>query len=267
VRLTLLDVGQGQAVLLEGPDGARVLLDGGGLWPGFDVGAAVTGPALAWNRPPRLDGVLLSHPDSDHWRGLEYVLRRFSVGWFASNGDRPRGEDGERYDEALAEWGGEPRVLTAGEVLPLGGGAALEVLHPAPGFAGKDNDRSLVLRLTWRGRGLALLPGDVERAGLLALLASGRDLRADVLVLPHHGAASSLSPELYRRAAPRLALASAGFLNYFGFPAALVTEALRAAGVPLRTTADAGALTVEWCAPDAAPRLGAARPVAVAAGP
>ncbi len=247
-RLTLLDVGQAQAALIDLPGGRRVLVDGGGaLSRTFDIGRSVVGPALAWGRPPRLDAVVMSHPDTDHAQGLAWILRRFEVDRFLTNGQWPEGRLAEAFDAAIAEGAPRPEALRAGDVVELGPEARLEVLHPAEGYAGRgSNDTSLVLRLLWRGRPLALLPGDVQQPGIEAMVEAGRDLRAELLVLPHHGSKSSLSGMLYEAVGPRQALVSCGFLNQYRFPNKDVAAELAAHGVPLASTSEAGMLEAVW---------------------
>jgi len=257
LSLTVLDVGQSQAVLLDLPGGGRVLVDGGGGFPGgLDPGRVVVLPALARGRWPGLDMMVLSHPDHDHYGGLEALVRAVPVGVFVHGGRWPDSGLGRELRAALEERGVPVRTAGAGQVLDLGPGLALEVLHPEDQRApGSSNDQSLVLRLVWHGRALALLPGDVQEVGIQRLLAGGADLRAGVLVVPHHGSAGSLSPELYARVAPRAALAGTGFLNYLGFPDARVRLALTRAGVALYDTGQCGAVRATWAAPDAPVRL------------
>lgn len=257
VAVELIDVGQGLAVLVEGPGGARLLLDAGGLASRtFDVGRAVVVPRLTLNRDPRLDVLAVSHADRDHAGGAAAVVRALQVGGFAWNG-----RDGEAHSlrellPLIDARGVDGRVVAAGERIDLGRELRLDVLHPAPDFSGRgSNDGSLVLRLVWRGRPLALLPGDVERAGIRALLDSGSELSADLLVLPHHGAAGSLSPALLDAVAPRIAAAGTGWLNQWNFPSCAVREALGARGVPLYDTGAHGAVRVIWDGPDTAPRV------------
>ena len=140
--------------------------------------------------------------------------------------------------------------------MELAPGVALEVLHPtdADDFA-EDNNASLVLRLTWEGRGMALICGDIEQPGLKALLARERALGAEVLVLPHHGSRSSYSEEFYALAAPRLALAATGYLNYLCLPNEPVREAMAARGVPLLDTGTYGQVRVAWDSPLAPARV------------
>ncbi|MGE4557130.1 MAG: ComEC/Rec2 family competence protein [Desulfovibrionaceae bacterium] len=255
VELELLDVGQGQAAVIVGPMGTRVLVDAGGFYSDrFDSGEAVVGPRLTQGLPPVLQAAVLSHPDMDHSRGLPYLVDRFRVGCVLFNGDWPGGEDRLRLERALHRTGTPIQVVSAGCVLSLGDDLALEALHPVFGFKAKDdNDRSLVLRLVWKGRGLALIPGDIGRHGERELLRSGRDLRADVLVLPHHGSKGALSRELYQAVSPRLALCSSGFLNQFGFPRPEVRKALAEMDIPLFVTGERGLLRCRWTDPDREP--------------
>ncbi|MBU1229713.1 MAG: DNA internalization-related competence protein ComEC/Rec2 [Proteobacteria bacterium] len=262
VRLTLLDVGQSQALLVTAPGGRRVLVDGGGTSSRtFDLGRSVVGPALAWGRPPRLDAVVMSHPDADHAQGLGFILRQFRVGRFITNGQWPAGELGEAFDAALAAGAPRPEVFRPGDSLDLGSGVLLAAQHPAEDFDGAGtNERSLVLRLLWRGAPLALLPGDVQRAGIEHMIDAGRDLRAQVLVLPHHGSKSSFSGMLYEAVAPAQAAVSCGYLNQFHFPNQAVADELSRRGIPLASTSDAGMLELAWSAPGRGFRFSATRP-------
>ena len=225
-----------------------MLIDGGGFWNrGFDVGRLVLGAPLTVGRPPRLDGVVMTHPDLDHSRGLEYVLSCYDVGFFATNGQWPKGEDGAILTDIVATRGLTLKTLARGDRLDLGEGVALEVLWPGKkGGHMSSNDASLVLRLVHGSRPLALLPADVELPAIQALLADNATLGAEVLLLPHHGSRSSLSRELYERVSPRLALASAGYLHPFGFPHQEVLQALKEQGVPLYRTSVQGAVSVSW---------------------
>lgn len=266
VRLTVFDVGQSQAVLVSAPGGRRVLVDGGGAMSRtFDMGRSVVGPALSWGRPPTLDAVVMTHPDADHAQGLAWILRRFSVGRLLTNGQWPEGHLAEEMEDALASGvsGGAlaPKALKAGETLDLGAGVVLEALHPAEGYQGKGtNDNSVVLRLVWRGEPLALLPGDVQRDGIEDMLERGRDLRAAVLLLPHHGSKSSLSGLLYEAVSPDRAFVSCGFQNQYRFPNKDVVEELAGRGIALAGTPEKGMLELLWRVPGRDFSLRTARP-------
>jgi competence protein ComEC len=252
LSLLLLDTGQSQSILIESPRGKRVLVDGGGTWStSFDIGRAVTSPVVTWKHPPKLDLMVMSHPDYDHSRGLVFPLRHFQVAAFAGNGRWPGGGSGAALREALAASRAEVQVWKAGMTRELEAGLHIETLHPPAGYnPDEDNDASLVLRLVWRGRGMALIPGDVEAPGLERLLASERELSARLLVLPHHGSSGSLSGEFYDRVAPRTAAACAGYMNYLGFPQPEVRRELARRSVPLHVTGERGALGFTWSSPD-----------------
>ena len=244
VRLTLIDVGQGQAAVIATPGGHRWLIDGGAGSKSFDFGESVVAPALTAGRPPRLDGVFMSHPDADHSHGLPFILSRFDVGGYYTNGMKPRGRTGKRMHTVLMDKAMLPEVLHAGQRLRLGQDTFLEVLHPASGFTNSHgNERSLVLRLVRKGRPLALIPGDIEKYGIAALLASSHDLSAEILVLPHHGSRTGHVPELYRAVLPEAALCSNGYLNRYGFPHA---EVVHGVGVPVFSTSGHGQVTALW---------------------
>ncbi len=262
VTLRMLDVGQGQALLLELPRGRRLLLDGGGFpFGNFDIGEAIISPLLRAHRAPFLEWMLLSHADSDHSLGLVAPLAQCEVGYFGSNGRLPQKGGAARLTAAVrqrAKPGGH--VLRAGDGLSLGDGVFLEVLHPGPGFeASGENECSLAVRLVWEGRGLALLPGDVQRQGAVALLRCGACLRAEALVLPHHGSWFEGLDELLRAVRPRYALASVGYCNRYNFPDKRTLLAVRRQGTRLLTTAGCGAVSLRWSAPQQLPELRSVR--------
>lgn len=254
ISLRVLDVGQGQAVLLEWPHGGRAMVDGGGLFSDrFDVGRDLVSPVLTANNLPRLDFIAVTHPDRDHLKGLLFIADNYAIkkAYTAplEGIDTPRQGSPRPLSEAftaiLASRGIPRHTLGAGNVLPLAVGLALEVLAPAPGVTPSGND-GLVFRLVLNGHGLALLPGDAEAPYLRALLRSGADLSADVLVLPHHGSAGSLVPALYDAVSPKLAIASAGAYNPYRLPSRKVRDALEWRNIPLHITGDEGEIAVHW---------------------
>lgn len=248
VELTVLDTGMSQAVGIRGPSGRMVLVDGAGGWSAdYDPGRALVAPALAWGRPPRLDVVVLSHVDSDHSRGLMYVLESFDVGCFAWSGLLDRSEDSRRLERLMSRKLWPARTVRAGDRIDIEPGLWLDVLYPAVGERGlSGNETSVVLRLVWQGRGLALLLGDAEQRALAGVLLSGADLASEVLVLPHHGSRSSLKPGLYDRVGAAWAVAACGPDNRFGFPHPEVVQACVRAGSAVLTTADCGAVRFSW---------------------
>jgi competence protein ComEC len=216
LRVTVLDVGQGDAIVVEGPDGRTVLVDAGAGGPyRLDTGERVVAPFL-WNRGVlRLAAVVVTHDDADHAGGMAAIRRLFTV----------RGS-----------WDGE----AAAGPLALGGA----VITPLATAAAGRNDAARVLRIDF-GLASILLASDVERAGERALIASGAPLAAAVLKVPHHGSATSTSPELLAAVRPAIALVSVGARNPYRHPDPVVHDRLTTAGATIHRTDHHGALLLE----------------------
>jgi competence protein ComEC len=230
-ELRLLDVGQGEAILLT-DRGRAVLIDGGG-WAGGDPAAELLLPALARAGVRELAAIILTHPDLDHCAGLQGLVDYLPVAELWT----PPGWPGRGCAlELLSAPGPRLRPLWAGERFAVGRWE-FEALHPRAGARHGGNDRSLVLRAEAMGVRV-LLTGDVEAEAERAILArEGREgVRCEVLKLAHHGSATSTSAPFLEAAAPRLAVASAGAGNRYGHPAARVRGRLAAAGIPLLST-------------------------------
>ena len=256
VTLTLFDVGQGQAVLLEYP-GGRVLVDGGGSnSPFFDVGRSILAPELTIGRFPRLDAVFVSHGDVDHTRGLRWILEHFDVGSLYWSSFSAESDDAEvlALRETALRRGIPEKVLFRGDVLTLSRGLCLEVLWPDMRELTTlhrkkkptDNEASLALRLTRNGKGLAFLCGDMTTLSLRRLVETEQNLRSEVLVLPHHGAASSFQTKFYDAVRPDMALCSAAAFHHFGFPSRKVRDEMERRNIPLKSTTELGGIRVRW---------------------
>jgi len=248
MELTVLDTGMSQAVMVRSHTGKTLLIDGGGAWnTAYDPGRFVVAPALAWQYPPQVDYVFLSHMDLDHARGLGYILQSLNIGSFIWTGLEDDSQDSELIGTLVAQRLWPNLRVRAGDRLPIEPGLWLEVLHPPLGQVGKSsNNNSLVLRLVWKDRGLALIPGDIERQGIALLLASNATLDADVLILPHHGSRSSLSPRLYAAVSAQWAVAACGPFNRFSFPHTEVVGACQKASMDVLSTAEHGAVRFTW---------------------
>lgn len=246
IEVELLDVGQGDAAIVQLP-GAHVtlLVDGGGSAGSFDPGERVLVPTLRRRGIRSLDAMVLSHAQLDHYGGLAAVARALPVGELWWNGRPGRGARFAGLMGLLSERGVRLRVLRAGEE-PLAGARAgsVRVVHPdsAPGRL-SDNDASLVLQLTY-GASRVLLTGDVEAAAEASLLAAHTPPAATVLKVPHHGSRTSSTRELVAAVRPGLAVASLGAHNRFGFPAPEVRRRYRRLGAAWRDTGADGAVHV-----------------------
>ncbi len=262
LEMRVLDVGQGQGVLLEIPGGKRVLVDGGGSWnPEFDLGRAVVTPSLTWRtRPGSLDKVILSHAHVDHYGGLVHPLKYLGADKYLHNAVWPQGYDRDRLENALERQNVQEDVLSRGDVLELGRGVLLEVVHPEdPHRYDQLNDSSLVLRLVWNDRPLALISGDIEARGIVDLLKTRQDLEAQVLLVPHHGSRSSAEPDFYNRVDPELAVVSRGFMNRFRVPHHEVLKIIRDQKIKMYDTAVHGEVVISWDSPGQTPGVRWAR--------
>ncbi|HEY8521219.1 MAG TPA: DNA internalization-related competence protein ComEC/Rec2 [Gammaproteobacteria bacterium] len=223
-RLRVLDVGHGLAVLVE-TRAHRLLFDAGARYPsGFDVGREVVLPVLGG---ARLDKLVVSHADNDHAGGAAAVL----------------------------EAAPDVDVLKGPDVTALGGircragqrwtwdGVEFRMLHPPPGFAPLGNETSCVLAVHAAGHA-ALVTGDIE-ARAEARLARDAAVAADVVVVPHHGSATSSSAPFVAATDAAVAVVSAGYANRWGFPRPDVRERWERAGATLWVTGDRGAVTVD----------------------
>lgn len=225
LHVAVLDVGQGDAILITTPTGRQILVDGGPS-PAA-LGAALAREMPFWDRS--LDLLILTHPDEDHVAGLVEALARFRVGGWLDNG---RASDESLYLQCLAvlEAEGVPRhVVAAGDRLDMEQGIVLQVLHPPrgplPAAIDGDNDASVVLRLTW-GEADFLLTGDAGAAAEARLLASGQPLGADVLKVAHHGSGSSTGRAFLEAVGPLFAVISVGIDNNFEHPDSALLERL-----------------------------------------
>lgn len=221
-RLTVhfMDVGQGDAILVEAPSGARLLVDGG---PNPELLLARLGRSLPW-WDRNLEALVLTHPQADHMNGLIEVARRYQVGLVIEGPATAESEAYRAWEALLAENRTERLRLAAGDRFQFGGVIG-EALGPDGLSGGNDNDRSLVLRLSY-GVVSFLLPGDIEGPGETALLRAGLPLASTVLKVAHHGSATSTGRAFLDRVDPIAAVISVGAGNRFGHPSAEVLQRL-----------------------------------------
>lgn len=236
MQLSVLSVGQGDAIAVRTPGGRWVVVDGGLAAQGVDMGARVVVPYLRREGCRAIDLLVATHAHADHIGGLSAVSRAFPVhqAWEAG-----QAEPSAAHQTLLGTWltQGIPwEVPRPGRLWSLDG-VRLEVLGPsAPGAS--INDGSLVLKLT-HGAFTALLAGDMEAEGEARLLRRGREVQADVLKVGHHGSRSGTSTPWLRAVRPRLAIVSVGARNMFRHPHAEVMTRLRRTGaIALRTDRD-----------------------------
>jgi len=234
-------VGHGCAVLIELPDGRRLLYDAGQL--GLPSAAARTIAETLWfHGVTHLDAVVVSHADVDHYCALPHLMERFSFGqaYISSRMFKDNDPDAVRaLDRALHESEIPRQIIHAGDDLIAGSDVRIEVLHPGgAGVDGSDNANSIVLAITFQGRRI-LLTGDLEPPGLNAVL-NGLPLDCEVLMAPHHGSGGSDPLGLIEWCSPETVVISGSRRDVS--PA--VTRAYSARGAKVFHTALDGAVTV-----------------------
>ena len=254
VRITFLDVGQGDAALIETATGRVMLIDGGGASDWYDQGRAVVAPLL-WDRGIRaLDVVVATHPQQDHVGGLAAIARDFQIGEFWTNGVRRTVPFIQALEQRLAKRGVPVRAVSAADQARSFDPCRLEVLNPphetllaeeSPG--GKHlNNQSVVTRLSC-GKTAVLFTGDIEYDAEAALLQSSDSpdaLKATVLKVPHHGARGSVSEPFLRAVRPQAAVISVGRGNRYGHPAPAMLDTYRELQIPVLRTDRDGAVTL-----------------------
>lgn len=226
-KLTMIDVGQGESILLESPQGRTMLIDGGGVpWGDFDVGEKILLPELLARSIRKLDVMVLTHPDADHLLGLIHLAEHLPVGEFWEAKGGLASERLVALRRLLQSRGAKLRQLYGGQVWEWDG-VQIEILSPPQAVPShwSANDRSLVLRICY-SEVCGMLMGDLEEDGEQVLLSRETHLQSQWLKLGHHGSKSSTTKVFLDRVNPRLALASMGYQNRFGFPHREIKDAL-----------------------------------------
>jgi competence protein ComEC len=246
LRLTVIDVGQGDALLLDLPDGSAMLIDAGGVMRGADPGQRVVVPFLARRRRRELLAVVASHAHPDHVNGLPAVFRFAQVHalWDSRQSEiEPNLQHWRAVrDSSRIAVRGPESLCGSASLLPQSG-AQVRVLAPCPAAISgtPPNDASMVLRVDY-GRGSLLLPGDLERDGEQLLLPALTPVT--VLKLGHHGSRTSTTAPWLAALSPRVAVVSAGHPSPFAHPHREVRERLARLGIALWDTPTFGCLRI-----------------------
>ncbi len=250
-HITYLDVGQGSATLLEYPSGFRVLIDGGGSsFTATTVGERIIAPFL-WKRGIRkIDAIAITHPDADHYNGLEFIIRHFSPKtlWVRDT----EGHDGNfKRLIHLAEQQGldlfipraNDRMLEAEESLICVTNLADQENTSENNGSRNSGNSGLILKACTEQL-CALFPGDIGRNREHLLVAEGFDVAADILLSPHHGSITSNSSQFLTAVDPKYLLVSAGRSSKGFFPHKGLAKECDKQQIDLFTTSDMGTLQI-----------------------
>jgi competence protein ComEC len=245
LTVTVIDVGQGDAILLELPSRRVVLVDAGTKVLSNDSGERIIGPLLKRKGIESIDAIIVTHPHDDHIGGCKYLLENFNVGElvlsYTGSASRP-------FREILAETqtlGIPLHVARSGESLQFEPTTRIFVLHGVPRVPPRDlNDMSIVLKVVY-GYSSLLLMGDASTRVEEELLdIDSQVLSSEVIKVAHHGATTSSSSEFLEAVEPTVALISVGRGNKFNHPSPVVLSRYDSAGIETRRTDLQGALVI-----------------------
>ena len=246
LRVTFLDVGQGDSTLVQFPGGHSLLVDAGGGTDTFDLGVRIVSPALWASGVRRLDTLGITHGDGDHIGGAVSVFRDFWPRdvWYGVPvpPHEPTIALHLQADSAGAVW----RTLQAGDHLRVGG-AEVQVWHPPlPEWERQDvrNDDSIVIEIRFGGVSI-VLPGDIGREIEQTVASRFEPAGFRVLKAAHHGSATSSSAEFLDALRPTAVIFSCGRDNSFGHPAPQVVRRYERLGSTILRTDQDGAIRLE----------------------
>lgn len=238
LRVHFIDVGQADAILIQTPLGANILID---------AGEKATAPSLmAYLRKEgvtKLDHVIATHPHADHIGGLASVIAGFDIGGIYMPRVTHTTKTYEDLLLAIKAKGLRVNEAKAGVELRLGEGITAQLVAPKGAGYKSLNDYSVVLRMTY-GDTSFLFTGDAERVSETEMLAAGYELTADVLKVPHHGSNTSSTEPFLRAVDPTYAVIMVGQGNRYGLPHPAVLDRLKAKDIVVLRTDEHGSIVI-----------------------
>ena len=252
LMVTFIDVGHGDSILLELPKGRRMLIDGGGLRDDrFDIGKNVIAPFLWKKKIRKIDTLVLTHPDPDHLKGLNFIASNFSVDQFWDNGVQGDSESYLQLRETLLEkritWLSlnehTPPAMVSGVQISIFNPPFKQPSHRKDQHLSVLNNQSLVMRIQFKATAL-LLTADIEKEAEYRMIRKGLPLKADILKVPHHGSASSSTSLFLEKVKPTYAILSVGERNIGRLPHPEVLKRYERLGARVLRTDRHGAITL-----------------------
>jgi len=254
LRVTVIDVGQGSATLLELPEGPTMLVDGGGFSDNsaFDMGEKVIAPLLWRKKIKTINTLILSHPNSDHLNGLLFVAKHFNVKQVLSNNQQTNTVGYREFLKIIEQekichldYSSLQKEFSINDV-------NLKILYPPVDFLQKRkrnawrnlNNNSIVLKATFGVKSF-LIPGDLMAEAEEELVAMhGDELKSTVLLSPHHGSRTSSTASFLSKVQPEIAIISAGWKNNYHFPHPNVIKRYSERGCKIYRTDRHGAVLI-----------------------
>ncbi|MBI3194271.1 MAG: DNA internalization-related competence protein ComEC/Rec2, partial [Ignavibacteriae bacterium] len=248
LKITMLDVGQGDAIVVQLPNGKTILVDAGPIDSKRDAGTKTIVPFLKRIGVDKIDALFISHPHADHLAATPALLRTFEVGTIYECGARSESKLVKEIDRLTDSLHIKSQYLLAGDVVVLDTNARLYILHPfSPDDSTEENlnNHSLVLKLVY-GNSSIVLCGDAEEPAEQDIVSVfGNFLDSDIIKVGHHGSITSSSEELLERVTPKFALVSVGNKNKFKHPSPVVMKRIRDVGCTIYRTDKLGAILLQ----------------------
>lgn len=243
LKVSFFDVGQGDSSMIETPNRAKVIIDGG---PNNSVLAKIGRSLSFYDRT--IEILIITHPDSDHLAGAVEVLKNYDIGLVLTNGRECATKICGEFEKIAKEKNIKIVTARTGQKIDFGGNAIMDIFLPsqAQAFSGKkeDNNFSIISRLSY-GADSFLFMGDAEVKEELALLAAWPDLSAEVLKVGHHGSKNSSNQLFLDKIKPKFSIISVGAKNRYGHPTSEALEKLEKIGSEIFRTDLGGDIKLE----------------------
>ncbi len=240
LKVAFLDVGQGDAIFIEAPNGNQVLIDGG---PNKAVLREISKQMPFYDRS--IDGVILTHPHLDHYAGLNEVMKKYKVNLGMDSGTKNKSAGFAEFENLIKNKNIKQIYAKRGMKINLDKDLHLDILLPVVNNENlSEHDGMLVSRLVYKNNSF-LLAGDMEDNLENFLLVLEDNLKSDVLKIGHHGSKTSTSENFLGWVNPDLAVISAGKNNKYGHPHQEVTERLARFEIPTLRTDEKGTVVIK----------------------
>ena len=242
LKIYFFDVGQGDAIFIEAPNGNQVLIDGG---PDNAVLQKLGETMPFYDKS--IDMIVLSHPHIDHVGGLIDVLDRYDVGKIVEAREDYNSSEFDAWRQAVREESANEIEAITGKEIDLGNGATLTLLHPFESVVGMITTNphdDVVAAILKYSEFNVLLTGDMEAKVERRLIMNGNNLDADILKIGHHGSKTSTTEEFLHEVSPRIAIIQVGAKNKYGHPTLEVLNRLENFGIKYYRTDTDGDIDV-----------------------
>jgi competence protein ComEC len=252
LKITMLDIGQGESIFIEFPNHKTMLIDGGGFYKNsLEVGKMVLAPFILSKSLGQIDYMVATHSDNDHISGLESILDIIKTDNIIVRNNTLEDKRINNLHEKAMALGANPIFLEANAPFNIGD-VRLTLLHPDRNYLLQrkknsrrriSNDLSLVIRIDYRDFSM-LLTGDINQKAEEYLIKQQSKLKTTILKAPHHGSRFSSIPDFINTVSPEEVLFSVGYLNYFRHPHPSVIDRYSSISADIWRTDHHGAISI-----------------------